>query len=259
MKLLQFNILEGCRNDEARLKKIGNWIKENSYDIVGLNEAPSAIDQIGREWGYQYSQIAIAEGREYYVAILSKYPIRLLDMYSTVFHHSMMHVKIIDKNFMVTHLEPNDSLLREKETLLIKDLVMKVNNPLMLMGDLNSLSPLDRRRHEQDNVKAFLQSSNLLRKKFLNPEGDINYRPLEHLLEAGMIDVFNRLDAGTYTVPTQFNKDKAHATRMRLDYILINRPFSGDFRVRVIKDRATNFLSDHYPLECMWNLMQETS
>jgi exodeoxyribonuclease-3 len=253
IKLLQFNILEGCINDETRLKRIGNFLRSNNYDIVGLNEAPITIGQIGREWGYQHSQIAVAEGREYYVAILSKYPIHLLDMYNTLFHHGMIHAKILDNHFIVTHLDPGDSLLRENEALLIKNIIMRINEPLMVMGDLNNLSPLDSKGHEENNIRKILQSTELLRKKFLDLEGDINYRPIEYLLETGLTDLLDKWNANTYTVPTEYNKDSAHAVRMRLDYVLVKKFFGHNFRVRVIQNKVTNSLSDHYPLECVWN------
>lgn len=251
MKILQFNILEGCANDDARLKRIGEFITNNSYDIIGLNEAPSNIGEIATGWNYKYSQVVVKDKRKSFVAILSRQPIQLVNVYSTMFQHSMLHVNISNTHFIVTHLDSINSLLREKEVLIIRDVIENISAPLMIMGDLNSLSPLDKEFHEKNNFKDFLQRDDLLRKKFLNTAGEINYKPIEYLMESGLVDLFEKLDGNNCTVPTQFNKDIAHFAEMRLDYMLVNKHFNGDFKVRVIQDTITNSLSDHYPLECV--------
>ena len=60
---------------------------------------------------------------------------------------------------------------------------------VIVMGDMNTLSPWDRRVHREENIaNSFRRTDhsvfNRMRKKYLTSDGrDVNYRPMEILLE----------------------------------------------------------------------------
>lgn len=62
------------------------------------------------------------------------------------FHHGLLHVKTHSVHFLVTHLTPYSGNDRLKEATAIVERVQhqqQANELIMLVGDLNSLSPLD--------------------------------------------------------------------------------------------------------------------
>ena len=70
-------------------------------------------------------------------------------------------------------------------------MVFYTGEKVILMGDLNSLSPLDKAVHQQENLTHLLGQHVALpnlRKKFLNISGDINYQPIQNLLNSGLVD-----------------------------------------------------------------------
>ena len=60
------------------------------------------------------------------------------------------------------------------------------------MGDLNSLSPLDKTFHQEENLARLLSQPNSplpnLQQKLLNRSGGINYAPVQNLLQTGLLD-----------------------------------------------------------------------
>ena len=65
--------------------------------------------------------------------------------------------------------------------------------------------------------------------------------------ETGLID---GAPVQNHSVPTLINEDVMHATTMRLDYAMINRPISEEVRRAELdhEDAETERLSDHYPV-----------
>jgi len=95
----------------------------------------------------------------------------------------------------VVHLHAHDSYKRENETLFLASKIaplLEKDEKVILMGDLNSLSPLDKGVHQQEDLTHLLGQPHALlpnlRQKFLNDSGDINYQPIQNLLNSGLID-----------------------------------------------------------------------
>lgn len=64
---------------------------------------------------------------------------------------------------------------------------------VILMGDLNSLSPLDQELHREGNLADLIRTQPMaslpdLRRKLLNTTGSINYKPIQTLLDSGLQD-----------------------------------------------------------------------
>lgn len=256
MKILQFNILDGCQGQPDRLNALGEWLSCQPFDVVGLNElngwnAPPGISGLAARWGYQDSVLFETRGSPYFIGALSRHPIETIASIEEGFHHAVLILKIMGIHVVITHLSPRDATDREQEAARIAGLVEDIEGPLLLMGDLNTLSPLDRESHLETGLAGLLGRDALLRRKFLDDRGEINYRPMQTLLDAGLVDLN---PDHTPTVPTASNTDRAHATPMRLDYILGNQAFlTGRHPVAsVLQDSPLPHLSDHFPVMCQW-------
>ena len=225
--------------------------------MVGFNElngwdAAPGMRGRGAAWGYPHGELFVTRRSRYLVGVLSRHPIEVVATEEDGFCHGLLHVRILGVNYVITHLTPRNAADRELEAALVAARVRQVREPLSLMGDMNTLSPLDREWHTAAGLLPVLLDTPLLRRKFVSAEGAINYRPMQTLLDAGLTDLGPR-GASEYSVPTAANADIAHAARMRLDYLLANPAFVAlKPATRIVRDAATDALSDHYPVECVW-------
>ena len=177
--------------------------------------------------------------------------------------------------------------------------------PALVMGDLNTLSPIDAPRHAALGLRdALVRGGSRLRHKYLDASGHLAYRPMATLLErGGLVDLcaepcrrgrlvdasgrgleqFNQsciAERCPRTEPTSLKDDpmlapevtspRARARRVacylqrealsprqiRVDFILANREFAQARRAEahVMMTSETETLSDHYPMECEWDL-----
>lgn len=108
------------------------------------------------------------------------------------------------------------------------------------MGDMNSLSPADRKFYERDNLWQKCTKQGVT--KF--GEVGLRFEVIQKLLDAGLVDV-----GRGYTTPTPVNIDKYHLAPLRLDYVLVSTDLVSRVRgFTVIRDGVTGQMSDHYPV-----------
>lgn len=261
MSILQYNVLDGCR-DEKRLAGLDSWIASQAYDLIGFNElngwTRSKLASYAFRWGYSHSYLYETRGSEYYVGLVSKFPIEIINRTEGPFYHGLLHVKVNEVHILITHLCSSDSVERERETDYIAGIVRSITEPLLVMGDLNTLSPLDDTYYMECSLVHTLAQDDKLTKKFMRC-GRLNYNPMQTLLDAGLSDAGH--DSGQergltfqYSVPTSVNQDHMHAACLRLDYVLVNESLrKRGPAASIIRDTHVDFLSDHYPIKCQWD------
>lgn len=205
---------------------------------------------------------------------------------STQLHHGVLHCELtplVDDtrpvHLLATHLTPHSTIRRREEARRLVALVQRLEGEgfganrqaVILAGDLNTLSPLDKEDHAA--LVPILLSNPRLRAKFLVPghtetQGEIDYMPMRILL-AELVDVAVAHDKRRKphpTVPTALHVDKLHAAPMRIDYILFNdaaaahilSPTGEILEVNALRDAFTDSASDHYPLIVTRLVDQET-
>ncbi|WP_245640106.1 endonuclease/exonuclease/phosphatase family protein [Paenibacillus dakarensis] len=261
MNILQYNVLDGCQ-DEERLAGLDSWITSQPYDVIGFNELngwiQSKLASYALRWGYGYSYVYETHRSKYYVGLVSKFPIEIISRTEEPFHHGLLHVKVNDVHFLITHLCPSDSLKRERETEYIAGIVRSITEPLLVMGDLNTLSPHDEPFYMECGIAHTLAQEDRLRKKFMHG-GMINYKPMQILLDAGLSDAGHHSGQERelpfqYSVPTSVNQDHMHAACLRLDYVLVNESLrKRGPAASIVRDAHVDGLSDHYPIRCEWS------
>ncbi len=135
--------------------------------------------------------------------------------------------------------------------------------PTILIGDLNSLSPLDAAFYSKSHLSHIADAEphdpkdEKLKRK-LAFDGKLDYRVLDVLLgEAKFLDMVHTASHGVFesTVPTKLTQDLDYMNTdhaMRLDYVL-GKEVIVSGKCGAVKTAETEELSDHYPLFCELN------
>jgi exodeoxyribonuclease III len=247
MKILALNIFEGCSDDD-RLQKIITFVNKQSPEILLLSEANGwEVNNFGRirkfmkETNFKFFHFSKSNSG-FNLIVFSKEKIKVNSI-SKGFMHSLIIIKLNNLVIFFTHLNPSNEDSRLKEIKIILEKI-KEYDQCLLIGDLNSLSPLD----VYDEKKILGESNTIKLKKF--GVDKLRYDVQEEILKSGMIDgvkLFSKIFE--YTVPTEFNRDKNHFTKLRLDYIYISSNLKDNLKSAIIiRNKITNQLSDHFPL-----------
>ncbi len=112
------------------------------------------------------------------------------------------------------------------------------------MGDLNSLSSKDC----YDEKQLLEEMKSLGIKKFGVEK--IRFDTIKEIEKIGFIDSLKLFtDKFEYSVPTKYNKDFAHFTKLRLDYMFVTKSFKGNImNTKILREEETNKISDHFPV-----------
>lgn len=286
--IAQLNVHNGVPS-AVRLERIVEWIRLVRPDVVGLNELndwdAARLERTGRLAGLPFTLFYAAKGKAgYSLGILSRWPLTLRTRQSEEFCHGVLHASIDlptcrttaamgsapsegkrkQVHFVLTHLTPHGvgPNLGEAVRLvaLLKQRVPE-GDAAFVMGDLNSLSPLDAGAYGAQTLLRKLAMSKgwqALAKKFVVPrkpvpgslsavneilDARVNSRRLsfqtqQKLLGSGLVDLSSSESGGSVSgsggsgssslsewqrsVPTSLHVDAMHAAAMRLDYIYGN-------------------------------------
>ena len=258
MKFMYLNIFEGCP-ERTRFKNIISFINKQKPDILGLSEL--------NNWGKnnfkklkefqnktKFKEVIFCKSlNEYNLAILSNTDFINFDVINEGFKTGMIKAKIkvngVGISIILTHLHSISEDLRLKEVDIIKRYINKKENTIF-MGDLNSLSNLDNYNErkilaDMKNIQSDKFGTKKLRKEVINK-----------IMKLGFIDPARKFSKSfEYSVPTKYNKDEAHFTKLRLDYIFVTKRLSSKLRkAKIIRTKETNQLSDHFPVVAEINL-----
>ncbi|MUV36990.1 hypothetical protein JNUCC1_00796 [Lentibacillus sp. JNUCC-1] len=257
MKVMHYNIMDGCP-DKDRRSRLKSWIQEQKCDVISFNELngwdQETFQNEMKALGLDYSILFEMTTSPYFVGIASKYPITVIEQIEKdPIYHGLLHVEIKGIRFVVAHLTPFESKKRERETAFIADVIQHIDGPAVVMGDLNTLSPLDRVQYEKNNVIKYLKENNILNRQHLL-EGEINYKPMELLLGAGLRDTRTSKEF-QHTFPTPYIEMQQNGAQLRIDYLLANNAmYEKLIDFDIVQTKTTRTLSDHYPIQSVWNI-----
>ena len=240
IKIISYNIMDGFSNgaDKDRIARFTAWVKEQSPDVLALNElcgfTEAKLKELAAGYGHPYAAIVKENG--YPVGLTSKTPIQVIDRKIDGYGHGLLHCKVLNMDFLVTHLNPSDRLKRKKEADNIVNYI--TDNRLtdcLLMGDMNAHSPFD----------ASWTDEHLE-----------NYAVISTFMAASLHDICYMFtaDAQRYSYPTRIlvSSPKGEALRCqqeRIDFIFVTdslRPNCVD--AEIYNGSDTDYLSDHYPV-----------
>lgn len=158
-----------------RLCEILHWIRSREADVVALVELNGW--DIGEEdiqhdlfvsrymqenaafAGYPYS-VLLRESEGFHLGIMSREPLRVLSYDNKRFERGMIVVEIEDIIYIVVHLHAHDSEARVGESKIVRDLVAELTvngRPVLVVGDMNTVSPRDIDWHKKENLLSWLR------------------------------------------------------------------------------------------------------
>jgi endonuclease/exonuclease/phosphatase family metal-dependent hydrolase len=190
------------------------WIRRAGADVVALVEANDwgnrGMAQLAARCGYPFSYVFETQ-QPYHLAFMSYRPIRLVHQENQMFQRGMLHVDIgahicrlplapsspaaDGVHYVLVHLHAHESSQREIEASRVREYVMDLSMmsgwPVILLGDMNSLSAQDSDCH--GNLVTLMKSDNkyeALAKKFLAADRTaIAYSPMDKLLSVPLVDM----------------------------------------------------------------------
>lgn len=265
LKLISYNVYWGMRQDSTELKqKFAAWFKSQNPDIVALQEVngftQKMLEEFAASYGHPYAVIVKQPEPDgsisFPVALTSKYPIVNVNRVVDNMIHGLLVAEIQGFHFAVTHFHPFSSEKRGNEI----DLVLATINSKpkdwkwLLMGDLNSVSPLDKEEynnglllnHIREDMKKKPHNQNLL-------NNELDYTIQEKVLANDFVDAFKKFHPSfEASAPTQLFYDQSKFP-LRYDYVYVSDNMSADMvSCTLIKDSFTNIYSDHYPVQLIF-------
>ncbi|RYG22199.1 MAG: hypothetical protein EOO07_00540 [Chitinophagaceae bacterium] len=251
-KVLSYNVYEGFRKDSALMLAFQDWVKRKSPDVVAFQEfngiSKAQLVEMAKAAGYSYTVLQKRAG--FPLALMSKHRITEVVKVTEGMQHGMLYAKIAGYHFIITHLQPKDYRKRIEEVDTLLKYINRVpkGEPLMLMGDLNNMSPLDKDDYANEaKMKLVLSSEKNNADTHITKDGEIAYTAIQKLLDVGMIDTWRMFNkAYDKSAPTKIRK---HQNYTRIDYIFANEALKPQLLdATLVKDELTDKLSDHYPM-----------
>lgn len=246
-RVLTFNVDRGFSDSDNRHKLAVAWIASQRPDVVALQElnnyTEEKLKEDARKWGHAYVQLCKVKSG-FHLGLTSRKPITNVHLITRKgLWNGMLHGQTYGIDFFVVHLAPRPEAIRLPETDIVLSEIRRIHTagrPSILLGDFNSRSRLDN--------DYYMRAS----------EYESQYNVMDRYMNAGWIDLVNQrqgaIDERQASRPTLLVKNIWGF--VRIDYILASDQLARRcIFARVMKDPATDYLSDHYPVmaEFLWN------
>lgn len=261
IKIVTHNVWYGfTKKPEPRYTNWRKWMASEQPDVVALQELNGYTDEKlaadAKAWGHDYSVLLKEDG--FATGITSKHPIADVARIREGMHHGLLRCRIEDLWFYVIHFHPSDYARRmEEASLLAKDIEqLGEDNPrIVLAGDFNGFSPVDRDHYESDpKLVPFFQMLDKRSPTARNlNNGQLDYGGIEAILSQRFVDTVARFrkpdEAFIGTFPTPLVSDEDHGTDRRLDYIFVSPNLVNQVTsAQILRNEQTELLSDHIPV-----------
>lgn len=250
-KVLSYNILEGMKTDTSKGKQLFvEWVKDKAPDVLALQECngftQQTLEALAASYGHNYAVIVKENG--YPTGVTSRFPIVDIRKVNENMTHGFITASIHGYNFCILHLNPHKHLKRRSEIAQVLETLRLQHGDKnwLMMGDFNSLSPLDSHRVAQTNFVQRQQEASLKNPNISNlANGAVDYQVQQSILQAGFVD------AGlTYDRTVQKETGKSGIlSNTRIDYIYLSKDLAKKLQYcRFIYDDFTAKYSDHKPI-----------
>lgn len=256
-KIVSYNVLEGLQQDSANEDKFVNWISSINPDIVAFQEmnkfTQKMLEEFAKRYGHPYAVQSKLEG--YPVAISSKYPIVNVQKVTDNMWHAYIYANINNMHVFVIHFSPFSYKKRQEEikTILAHAAILPQNEPILIMGDFNSLDRSDDLHYDKQMIEGMRKrETELAHIRNLNDD-NIDYTVMDQLIKAGFRDthwITNK--TFKHSVPT---KKLGSSNFRRIDFMWVNQVMAEKVvKSDIIHDENTHIMSDHYPVCVEFNL-----
>ena len=262
--------------ERERQLAVAAWLAAQRPDVVALQELNGYTQRRLRNeavaWGHPH--VALLKLQGYPTAITSRQPIvGVQRMVRPGIWHGFLRAETAGIVFYVIHLAPFHRSVRLDEAAAILEGVpaahrasavtgvlaeMRRGQPVVVSGDFNALSPLDREHHRAGQLLERQQATaKPFRATSLAPDGSLDYSVMERFLQGGLVDVAGTLlpvAAERFSYPTDLHESVVAsapeaAPRFRIDHLLATpRLARRALRATYVHGPTVEHLSDHYPL-----------
>lgn len=145
---------------------------------------------------YGHSHAVLLKDTGYPVALTSKYPI-VAKRVTDNMHHGFLIARTGGYNIVVAHLSPFSWRKRQQEVATIRAWIAASGERRrwIVLGDLNSCSPLDREGYADGRLRALNRRGDDTRtggKRQNLVDGELDFTTQQALLDAGFCDAFKR-------------------------------------------------------------------
>lgn len=251
LRILSYNVLKGFQSDSLNENTYVDWVKTIAPDMISYEEmngfTQKKLEDLASRYGHPYAVLSKTDG--FPVALSSKFPIVNVQKVVDNMWHAYIYANINNVHVFVTHLSPFSYRKRQTEVaeILARAALIPKNEPVMIMGDFNSLAASDSASYNA----AFLENEKAAEKKRaivqnLN-NGQLDFSVTNAMKEAGFYDslplfhkTFQR-SVDTKKYPRDFQK--------RIDYVWVNKVLAKKLvKADILYNSATDSISDHYPM-----------
>lgn len=265
LKLISYNVYWGMRQDSTEQKsRFAEWIRQQDPDILALQEmngfSQQDLQKLAESYGHPYAFIVrepFADGSiSFPVAITSKYPIVNVQRVVENCIHGFITAEIEGFHFVVTHFHPFSSEKRGHEIDQILAVIRSkpADRKWLLMGDLNSVSPLDKSEYDNNLLRDFIREDRKKRPHNENlKDNELDYSIQQKILDFGLLDAFKIFHPQFVpSAPTKLFYDQSKFP-LRYDYLYVSATMKENvINCDIIKDDFTDVYSDHYPVQLLF-------
>lgn len=259
IRVLSYNILEGMKLDTTKQKTVFvDWIKSFDPDIMALQEVNKfkqrQLEDLARSYGHPYAVLLKEYG--YPVALTSKYPIVNVDKVIDNMSHGFICAKVGGYNIIVLHLNPHKHWKRSEEIALVLETIKQSGDKekWLLMGDFNSISPLDADGFADGKLLETMKAEEAGRPGVVENLVDgksLDYSIHQAILDRGFVDVakkkYPKFESSCET--KSFLLTHPYPAKKRYDFIYVSSNLEKNYiDASIIKDSFTDNYSDHYPV-----------
>lgn len=240
LRVLTYNVLRGFQNDDNRHEQVVAWIAAQKPDVVALQElnryTEEKLKEDAHSWGHPYVQLCKVKSG-FHLGLTSRKPIENVHLVAKKgLWHGIIHGQTHGIDFFVLHLAPKPEDVRLPETeIVLSEIqsILSVDRPAILLGDFNSASRLDNDYYQ------------------LKSSYEPKYKVMDQYLNRGWIDLVHqhqgKITEKQMSVPSLIKENRWGF--WRIDYILASAQLAKKcISARVVKNSATHYLSDHYPV-----------
>lgn len=193
MRIITYNVLEGILQDRERGDRIATWLTRVQPDIVAFQElngfTPDRLRHYARRWGHHHSTLLKEDG--YSTGLTANRPIAPIRRVREGFWHGLLCARTWGIWFYVIHFAPKSDrhAIRESEAQRVLAEIsreIRQGDPVILLGDFNSLSPRDYPNYDGPYIQ-----------------------PIKQFLDAGFIDLVYEKRTGAkclHSMPTPLIK-----------------------------------------------------
>jgi exonuclease III len=250
-KVLSYNVSDGIGTDKVKIKEFQTWMKTQNVDVAAFQYIQKTdvtkLANIAKKWKHPHIEVLTLGDVSF--AITSKTPL------SNIKKDEFLMATVNGINIYAVDINQDSIDFRIDAA---KRLSQKINpqGKTLVVGRLKGYAPVDSVLYNQRfrMIPAEMRSDKKVFQQLATYQRPEYYMVLRNLLALGLKDLAantnkdNTIIQSTYPTKTFGNEMPAFNT-FRYDYALANAALAAQCKsVEVIKDKATDYKSAHYPL-----------